>query len=158
MDCQTNNYIIYSVYKEEKENTQENFWSHKLYQLFDYRSASILVKFWKLQWVCRIDQMCKTKIPKRVLKGRVHCKRPKEKTEKGWKDLTDADYRFFLRFRKWKVRSSDRDNWRVYITVGKIRFQSQRRRRKNIMLLQIASFTISCLLTSTKSLITTLVI
>jgi hypothetical protein len=75
--------------------------------LLDGPDIEKLIKFKRLQWAGHIVEMDNSGIPKKVLDGKFHGRRPAVRSRLRWKDIRRDS--LLLNIRGWRRRAGDRD-------------------------------------------------
>jgi hypothetical protein len=83
-----------------------------LYELLDGPDVVKFIKFKRLQWADHIVRMDNSRIPKKVLDGEFHGRRPVGRPRLRWEDSIRRDSLLLLNVRGWRRRAGDRDIWR----------------------------------------------
>jgi hypothetical protein len=79
----------------------------------------IIIK--RLEWAGHIIRKEEERIPKKVLNGKFHTKRPVGRPRKRWADVVQRDALQLLGIRGWRRRAANRDEWRHLVRDAKAR-------------------------------------
>jgi hypothetical protein len=96
-------------------------WNNKLYSL--YREPNIVedIKLRRLEWAGHIIRMEEQRIPKRVLNGNFRTARPVGRPRTRWADVVQRDARQLLGIKGWRIKATNRDEWRRLMREAKAR-------------------------------------
>jgi len=79
------------------------------------------IKIRRLGWAGHIIRMEEERIPKKVLNGNFHTKRPVGRSRSRWADVVQRDALRLLGIRGWRRRAENRDEWRRLMREAKAR-------------------------------------
>jgi hypothetical protein len=91
----------------------------ELYELLDGPDIVKFIKFKRLQWACHIVWMDNSRIPKKVLDGKFHGRRPVLRPRLRWEDIRRN--LLLLNIRGWRKWAGDRHIWRLTIEEARTR-------------------------------------
>ncbi|KAJ4439841.1 hypothetical protein ANN_07969 [Periplaneta americana] len=75
----------------------------------------------RLEWVGHVYRMEGNRIPKKILEGKIHGKRPIGRPKNRWIDAVTIDSQDYLGTTAWRRLAQDRDSWRKKIEEAKAR-------------------------------------
>ncbi|KAJ4435328.1 hypothetical protein ANN_17938 [Periplaneta americana] len=76
----------------------------------------------RLEWAGHVYRMEGNRIPKKILEGKIHGKRPIGRPKNRWIDAVTIDSQDYLGTAAWRRLAQDRDSWRKKIEEAKARF------------------------------------
>jgi len=79
------------------------------------------IKIRRLEWVGHIIRMEEERIPRKVLNGNFHTRRPVGRPRTRCADVVQRDALQLLRIRGWRRRAANRDEWRRLVREAKAR-------------------------------------
>lgn len=114
--------ILRRIFGPVQENMQWRIrYNNELYKL--YRSFDIVtfIKLRRLEWAGHVYRMEGNRIPKKILEGKIHGKRPIGRPKNRWIDAVTIDSQDYLGTTAWRRLAQDRDSWRKKIEEAKAR-------------------------------------
>ncbi|KAJ4429788.1 hypothetical protein ANN_21992 [Periplaneta americana] len=75
----------------------------------------------RLEWAGHVYRMEGNRIPKKILEGKIHGKRPIGRPKNRWIDAVTIDSQVYLGTTAWRRLAQDRDSWRKKIEEAKAR-------------------------------------
>jgi hypothetical protein len=96
-------------------------WNNELYSLYSETDIVEDIKIRKLDWAGHIIKKKKKRIPKKVLNGNFHTKRPVGRPRTRWADVVQRDALQLLGIKGWRRRAANRDEWRRLMGEAKAR-------------------------------------
>jgi len=94
-------------------------WNSELYGLYNEPNIVEDIKIRRLGWAGHIIRMEEERVPKKVLNGNFHTKRPVERPRTKWVDMVQSDALQLLGIRGWRRRAENRDEWRHLMREAK---------------------------------------
>jgi hypothetical protein len=86
------------------------------------------IKIRRMEWAGHVIRMKEKRIPRKVLNGNFHTKRPVGRPRTRWANVVQRDALQLLGIRGWSRRAANRDEWRHLMREGKARKGLQRHR------------------------------
>jgi hypothetical protein len=76
------------------------------------------IKSQRLRWLGHVERMLDNAMPKRMLKGRLYCKRRKGRPRMRWLDDVESDLKKMV-VKGWKEKMRAREQWRLVVEEAK---------------------------------------
>jgi GTP1/Obg family GTP-binding protein len=111
--------IIRRIYRPVMEN---NVWTirynEELNTLLKGEDIIRCIKSQRLRWLGHVERMEDNAMLKRMLKGRLYCKRRKGRPRMRWLDDVESDLKK-MEVKGWKEKIRDREQWRLVVEEAK---------------------------------------
>jgi hypothetical protein len=76
------------------------------------------IKSQRIRWLGHVERMEDKTMPKRMLKGRLYCKRRKGRPRKRCLDDVESDLKK-MKVKGWKEKMRNREQWRLVVEEAK---------------------------------------
>ena len=114
--------ILRRIFGPIQENMQwRSRYNQELYKQFKSTDLVTHIKLRRLEWAGHVSRMEESRVPKKVMEGKIYGRRPVGRPRERWLDEVTADARFFLGSGAWRRLARDREDWRKMIEEARAR-------------------------------------